>query len=612
MKSVVGTRSVVFAFTVFVLLLILLASAGLPLVHANPELNSLTVYGDTLSPNWVNDSSGTTVNVANATPVENGTTSIAVTSLQRNALFRLNRTVTLDAAPYNTLRFWLHGGNSGGQQLKVMLVNGAGQLVNSTVVVTAPAGAGVEISIPLTNLGSPAQITGLALQTTNRDIQSVYYLDNLKFTGPSSATPSPTAMPTATLPAVPPGAYLATFDGAPAAPQPYRPLNWDVTVHSRDRETWYELEPMQAYHGATCDGPPSTHLNTSYEGTVFQCNNHIMTALRASGYGVLYLTPNQMVDFSTGEAVIRFDVSTLRSSNRDWFDLWITPYEDNLQAPLESWLPDLNGEPRRAIHIRMEFGNENNLTGRFDGEIITNFAAQNLPVVNTEGYETFLTPSASQRQTYELRISATHIKFGMPAYNFYWLDTPIAALGWTQGIVQFGHHSYNPMKDCPTCYANTWHWDNVTISPAVPFTILPANRRYAQPGTNTVTFATPAPADARLRFSGIGENLELSFNGGSTWQPAQLQAQEEYHGDHFRTYWTPIPAGTTSVQFRGNAWYAGDWHARDITIWSRALPNGAPQAMPAADSLAWVDFTPLAPEACHLPTDEQLAMLTSE
>jgi hypothetical protein len=366
---------------------------------------------------------------------------------------------------------------------------------------------------------------------------------------------------------------------------------------------------MQAFHGPACDGPPATHPNTSYEGAVFQCNHHLMTAIRASGYGAIYLTPNQMVDFSGGEAIIRFDVSTLRGSNRDWVDLWITPYEDNLQAPLEAWLPDLNGEPRHAVHIRMEFGDENNLTGRFDGEIITNFTAQDLPVINTAGYETILTPSPSQRQTFELRISNTHIKFGMPAYNFYWLDTDIAPLAWNQGVVQFGHHSYNPMKDCATCYPNTWHWDNVTISPAVPFTILAANRRYVQPDTNVVTFAEPAPADSHLRFSGIGENLELSFNGGSTWQPAQIQAQEEYHSDHFRTYWTPIPAGTTSVHFRGQAWYGGDWHARDISIWSRTLPNGAPQASSGDNTLAW---TNLAPELCHLPTDQQVAMLPTD
>ena len=39
-----------------------------------------------------------------------------------------------------------------------------------------------------------------------------------------------------------------------------------------------------------------------------------MTSINASGYGVIYLTPDQMVDFSAGEAVVRFDMSTFRTS----------------------------------------------------------------------------------------------------------------------------------------------------------------------------------------------------------------------------------------------------------------------------------------------------------
>jgi hypothetical protein len=418
----------------------------------------------------------------------------------------------------------------------------------------------------------------------------------------------------------PPPSYLAPFDGTPAAPESYQPADWDVTVHSRDRAYWYNLEPMQAVHGDHCDAPPATHLVDSYENAVFRCNNHLMTAIRASGYGVIYLTPNQMVDFSgnlSSVGIIRFDVSTLRTSKRDWIDLWVTPYQDNLQAPLEDWLPDLNGEPRQAIHIRMDFGSGSPPGGSFEGEIIREFEAEELPQNASAGYETLFTPSATQRQTFELRISATHIQFGIPAYDFWWIDTDIADLGWSQGIVQLGHHSYNPMKDCATCSPNTWHWDNVQITPAVPFTIVRADHRYVQPGSETLQLVVPAPADSHLRFSGIGDNLEVSFDGGASWQAAQMQAQEEYHSDHFRTYWTPIPAGTTSVHFRGEEWYGGDWHARDISVWSLTAPATAPQA--AAAMLTWAGFIPAlltagpsAPEACHLPVDQQLALVVTK
>jgi hypothetical protein len=194
------------------------------------------------------------------------------------------------------------------------------------------------------------------------------------------------------------------------------------------------------------------------------------------------------------------------------------------------------------------------------------------------GYESFLTPDAKRRDTFELRISSTHIRFGMPGYNFYWSDTAIPALGWTRGVVQFGHHSYSPTKGdgcaikqnaATGCGPTTWHWDNVRVSPAVPFTILRADRRTADAAGGQVNFPAPAPATARLRFAGIGSNLSVSYDGGKTWQPAQLQAQSKVVEEHFKSYWMPIPAGTTSVQFRGSDWWGGRWLVRDISIWAQ-------------------------------------------
>ncbi|MBE0697421.1 MAG: hypothetical protein IH586_10905, partial [Anaerolineaceae bacterium] len=251
--------------------------------------------------------------------------------------------------------------------------------------------------------------------------------------------------------------FSETFDVDPAAPQPWQPANWDVAVHSRDVGTWNTLEPMQAGHGADCSPPPAAHQVRQYQDAVYLCKNHLMTAINATGYGVIYLTPNHMVDFTEQEAVIRFDLSTERTSERDWIDVWITPYDDHLQLPLSDFYPDLGGEPRRAIQVEM--ANFNRKT-TFAFNRITNFAAAGYTGTAWIGYEDFLTPSAMRRDTFELRISRTHIKFGMPAYNFWWYDKTIPALDWTVGVVQFGHHSYNPKKDCSGCLPNTWHWDN--------------------------------------------------------------------------------------------------------------------------------------------------------
>jgi hypothetical protein len=369
--------------------------------------------------------------------------------------------------------------------------------------------------------------------------------------------------------------FAETFDGNPVHPQPWHPDNWDVTVHSRDMNTWANLEAMDATHGSDCGAPPASHTITAYEDAVFICRDHLMTAMLAEGYGVIYLTPNQQVDFSTGEAVISWDMSTARASGRDWVDLWITPYRDNLQFPLEDWLPDLDGEPRNAIHVRMDLANGDTM---FSTSIIRNFETIEIPGQNLlVGYESFLTPDAKRRDKFELRISRNHIRFGMPAYNFYWINSAIPELNWRQGIVQFGHHSYNPAKDagCPInqnaktgCAPTTWHWDTININPTVPFTILRADQREVDAEATQLRFPAPTPENAHLRFAGIGNKLDISFDGGKTWQPALKQSQEKSAEEHFSSYWTPIPAGTQSIQFRGDDWWGGPWLARDISIWA--------------------------------------------
>ena len=370
------------------------------------------------------------------------------------------------------------------------------------------------------------------------------------------------------------GSFLETFTGSPSSPTPWHPSNWDVTVESRELNTMTSLSLMHAGHGTDCSAPPATHDFTAYEDAVFQCKDHVMTAIKGEGYAVIYLSPNQLVDFSAGESVVRFDVSTMRTSLRDFLDIWITPFDDNVQLVGDIGVVDLNGQPRNAVHVRQDQFNGNTI---YRGNVVRNFDEQPVGSNDGLGVEQILTPSETVRTTFELRLSRTHLKFGIPALNAWWVDTNMADLGWTNGILQIGHHSYNPEKDCTGCTANTWHWDNVSISPATPFTILNGSRRAvsaASPGP--MTFAAPAPAGAHLRFTGIGRNLAVSVDGGSTWQAAQRQAYAQQLGEeHFSSYWTPVPAGTQSVLIRGNDWFAGAWIASNVGIWANTAPTGA-------------------------------------
>ena len=187
--------------------------------------------------------------------------------------------------------------------------------------------------------------------------------------------------------------FLQTFNGAPGAPQPWTPTDWDVQINVSDsyQGDGSTIDTMQAHHSAGCGGPPATHAISRIQDAVFVCNDHIMTSMSA-GYGAIYLTPNALVDFSGGEAVVNFDMSTFRTVGRDWIDIWVTPFEDNLVLPLEDWGPAYQGEPRRGISMRMDGGAAGGTI--FRGIDVRNFAASDISSADWRNYELLFAPSA--------------------------------------------------------------------------------------------------------------------------------------------------------------------------------------------------------------------------
>lgn len=396
------------------------------------------------------------------------------------------------------------------------------------------------------------------------------------------------------------GNFVSWANVAPAA---WRPADFDVAIHSRDQSTWYNPEGFRAMHGTMCQpyqapepadtvraGDGGSHAVATYDEMNYRCRNHMMTALRSAGYGMIYVTPNAMVDFTAGEASVKFALSTLRTSGRDWVDLWVTPWDDNLKLPLDAGLPDMQGPPRRAIHLRMTA----ELTrSAFEAYLVSDFKETKLASATAAGYESILTPVSTRRDTFELKISRTHLSFGMkklespdgPAARITWIDTPIPTLPVTRGVLQFGHHSFNPALAAdpalPAGVGGTWHWDDFQIAPAAPFTIVtPAagSLRYADAAHPTVTFAKAAPDQAYLRFAAYGDGLQVSTDGVK-WAPAVRQAEGANTAGRFHSYWTPVRAGATAVQFRTGGRAAGTWFVSDVTVWSQAAPAALPQML---------------------------------
>jgi hypothetical protein len=389
--------------------------------------------------------------------------------------------------------------------------------------------------------------------------------------------------------------------GTPSTPQVWdyqNQGNFDVIVHTRGQNNDQHVSIINAQHGADCGAYQptlATHPVTDVTNSLFICNNHMMTALSAPDYGVIYMTPPVLVDFSQS-AVVKFDVSTLRSSDRDWIDAWLTPFNENLVLPLGCELAcnvDLNGPPKDSIHINMDQYNSGTI---FRAITTNNFSETTLGSDWWDTLESRLGPSANTRTTFELDLTPTHIRFGIPSINFWWIDHSMS-VNFTQAVLQLGHHSYDPTKGAGCgpppeekalglgCQPDTWHWSNLSISNAIPFTIDQGAPTFT--GNNgTITLTTPAPANGFLRFAAQSafDQVNVSFDGGP-FQPAVF-ANESKHAPagnnygHWDSFWMPIPAGTQTITFQGtDPCCSLQFSVRDVTVWSQSnspIPSPSP------------------------------------
>jgi hypothetical protein len=247
------------------------------------------------------------------------------------------------------------------------------------------------------------------------------------------------------------------------------------------------------------------------------------------------------------------------SSTRDWLDVLVTPFDDAMSYPFRSDLDvDGSGLPHNAIHIEQGFGSD-----QWEIEVIRDDAVETLGTVAIP-YDRFGGQSRATRTSVSIEISATTITLSYPAVPEASTTVSFDELSWTQGIVQFGHHSYDPLKDCDTtpqviCAANTWHWDNISIDPAQRFYQWQATpERTGAPihdsEARMLELGQPAPADAELVFSGSC-GVEVRFSPDEDWQPTMILGN--VHVEHTQSYRVDVPEGATEVEFRfvDNDWY---------------------------------------------------------
>ena len=151
---------------------------------ASPDLERV-IYADALATGWA-DWSWATVNLSASAPTHSGSPQ------HRGDLRRLGRPIPLEAGVdtlgVSMLRFYIHGGGSGGQALNVFMnleVNGSPQNGPVLAVPSPAVNAWSEVMIPLASLNpTGARITGITWQDASGHSQPTLYLDDIALVSP--------------------------------------------------------------------------------------------------------------------------------------------------------------------------------------------------------------------------------------------------------------------------------------------------------------------------------------------------------------------------------------------------------------------------------------------
>lgn len=247
------TRSAQRCLAIFALLLF-------PFSPAVPEIvaaDDIPVYVDVLAAAWEDWSWDTTVNFSNPSPVHGGTASISATFTAAWGGLYLRTTAPLLAADYEAVRFWIHGGGSGGQSIAFKIIDAANGNWDSAVAIVPSAGAWTEVTVALTDVGSPSTIGGLVWQDGSGSSQPAFYLDDITAiarTGPPPDLPALSIDAAAERHPISPNIYGMNFADEDLAADLDLPVrrwggnsttryNWQNDTHNTGSDWYFENIP---------------------------------------------------------------------------------------------------------------------------------------------------------------------------------------------------------------------------------------------------------------------------------------------------------------------------------------------------------------------------------
>ncbi|MEM7115476.1 MAG: glycoside hydrolase family 44 protein [Chloroflexota bacterium] len=269
------------ALAVLVLLFGLLSSA-----QASPTVE---IYQDSLASDWQDWSWGHAPDFSNSAQVKSGSSAIRVEYSSAWAGLYLRSQTAVSTNDLTTLHFWLHGGDTGGQQIAIKLVNGNDAFLEGGTI-TAVANTWVEHNIDLSVFGNPSAVLGVVFQEITNGTQPAFYLDEITLTDGSNNPPQPTPTATPTVPAgsgptlavdadanqrsISPHIYGMNFPDASLAAELELPIarwggnatsryNWQLDVGNRASDWFFENIADDNGNGTASDQFISTNTSNN-------------------------------------------------------------------------------------------------------------------------------------------------------------------------------------------------------------------------------------------------------------------------------------------------------------------------------------------------------------
>ena len=168
------------------------APTSTPMLQATatmtPSADVVIVYDDLLQSGWSSDFSwGSNIDFAATSEVYRGTQAISVAFTEGWGALSLRFNTPIPTNSYGAIGFAVYGG-TGGTKLNVHTQPTDSGVISTQSMFVAPAGVWTYYVVPLSDLGNPAQIARINIQSDSSNPQGMIYVDQIQLLLSSSPT----------------------------------------------------------------------------------------------------------------------------------------------------------------------------------------------------------------------------------------------------------------------------------------------------------------------------------------------------------------------------------------------------------------------------------------